>query len=98
MTAAVDRHIALLDAAIEAHGGIHYKTVGDAVQAATGFTGVLDDQQVAPIVTALRTALGEEALAVAWGTGRRLSWADATANALALVNELTPRDEPGNVV
>jgi predicted ATPase/class 3 adenylate cyclase len=34
MAAAVDRHLALLDAAIAAHGGIHYKTVGDAVQAA----------------------------------------------------------------
>jgi predicted ATPase/class 3 adenylate cyclase len=34
MAAAVARHIALLDAAIQAHGGIHFKTVGDAVQAA----------------------------------------------------------------
>jgi predicted ATPase/class 3 adenylate cyclase len=34
MAAAVDRHIALLDAAIQAHGGVHFKTVGDAVQAA----------------------------------------------------------------
>jgi predicted ATPase/class 3 adenylate cyclase len=34
MAAAVARHIALLDAAIEAHGGIHFKTVGDAVQVA----------------------------------------------------------------
>jgi predicted ATPase/class 3 adenylate cyclase len=34
MATAVERHIALLDAAIQAHGGIHFKTVGDAVQAA----------------------------------------------------------------
>jgi class 3 adenylate cyclase len=33
MAAAVERHIVLLDAAIQAHGGIHFKTVGDAVQA-----------------------------------------------------------------
>jgi predicted ATPase/class 3 adenylate cyclase len=34
MEVAVNRHIALLDAAIQAHGGIHFKTVGDSVQAA----------------------------------------------------------------
>ena len=34
MAAAVARHLALLDVAIYAHGGIHFKTVGDAVQAA----------------------------------------------------------------
>ncbi len=34
MVAAVDRHLVLLDAAIQAHGGVHFKTVGDAVQAA----------------------------------------------------------------
>jgi predicted ATPase/class 3 adenylate cyclase len=34
MAAAVQRHITLLDAAIQAHGGVHFKTVGDAVQAA----------------------------------------------------------------
>src|SRR5215208_2985487 len=34
MTAAVERHLALLDTAIHAHGGTHFKTVGDAVQAA----------------------------------------------------------------
>src|SRR3954451_21378847 len=34
MAAAVERHVALLDAAIQAHGGVHFKTVGDAVQAA----------------------------------------------------------------
>ena len=34
MAAAVERHLALLDAAIQAHGGVHFKTIGDAVQAA----------------------------------------------------------------
>ena len=29
MAAAVERHLALLDAAINAHGGVHFKTVGD---------------------------------------------------------------------
>jgi predicted ATPase/class 3 adenylate cyclase len=34
MAAAVARHLALLDAAINALGGVHFKTVGDGVQAA----------------------------------------------------------------
>jgi predicted ATPase/class 3 adenylate cyclase len=34
MADAVTRHLALLDEAIQAHGGVHFKTVGDAVQAA----------------------------------------------------------------
>src|SRR5215207_3573903 len=34
MRAAVDRHLALLGEAITAHRGIHFKTIGDAVQAA----------------------------------------------------------------
>ena len=34
MASAVERHIALLEAAIRAHGGAHFKTIGDAVQAA----------------------------------------------------------------
>jgi predicted ATPase/class 3 adenylate cyclase len=34
MATAVERHLVLLDAAIAAHGGVHFKTVGDAVQAA----------------------------------------------------------------
>jgi class 3 adenylate cyclase len=34
MADAVERHITLLDAVIQAHGGVHFKTVGDAVQAA----------------------------------------------------------------
>src|SRR5919112_5685194 len=34
MAAVVARHLAILDDAIAAHGGVHFKTVGDAVQAA----------------------------------------------------------------
>src|SRR5829696_7641933 len=34
MAAAVERHIALLEVAIHAHGGVHFKTMGDALQAA----------------------------------------------------------------
>jgi predicted ATPase/class 3 adenylate cyclase len=34
MAAAVARHLTVLDAAIQAHGGVHFKTVGDAIQAA----------------------------------------------------------------
>jgi class 3 adenylate cyclase len=34
MVRAVERHIALLDAALQAHGGVHFKTIGDAVHAA----------------------------------------------------------------
>ena len=34
MRAAVDRHLAILGEAITAHRGVHFKTVGDAVQAA----------------------------------------------------------------
>ena len=34
MTIAVERHLALLDAAIQEHGGVHFTTVGDAVQTA----------------------------------------------------------------
>jgi predicted ATPase/class 3 adenylate cyclase len=34
MAAAVDRHLAALDTAIASHGGVHFKTVGDAIQAA----------------------------------------------------------------
>ena len=32
MAAAVERHIVLLDTAIQAHGGVHFMTVGDALQ------------------------------------------------------------------
>lgn len=34
MRGAIERHLALLDAAIAAHGGVRFKMVGDAVQAA----------------------------------------------------------------
>jgi predicted ATPase/class 3 adenylate cyclase len=50
MAAAVARHVTLLDAAIAAHGGSHFKTVGDAVQAAfptapEAVAGALDAQR-----------------------------------------------------
>jgi predicted ATPase/class 3 adenylate cyclase len=50
MAAAVARHIALLDGVIQAHDGIHFKTVGDAVQAAfptapDAVTAALDAQR-----------------------------------------------------
>src|SRR5262245_34780911 len=34
MATAVSRHLTVLDAAIQHHGGVRFKTVGDAVQAA----------------------------------------------------------------
>src|SRR5690242_16449086 len=34
MMAVVERHLALLDEAIETNHGVHFKTIGDAVQAA----------------------------------------------------------------
>jgi predicted ATPase/class 3 adenylate cyclase len=50
MASAVARHTALLDAAIHAHGGVHFKTVGDAVQGAfptapTAIAASLDAQR-----------------------------------------------------
>jgi predicted ATPase/class 3 adenylate cyclase len=46
----VERHIALIRQAVEAHGGVHFKTVGDATQsafatAAQGVAGALDAQR-----------------------------------------------------
>jgi class 3 adenylate cyclase len=58
MTAAVQRHIALLDAAIQDHGGVHFKTVGDAVQAAFPTTA----QAVAAAVDGQLSLLAED-----WG-------------------------------
>lgn len=63
MAAAVSRHLTLLDAAIAAHGGAHYKTVGDAVQAAFPTA----PQAVAAALDGQRALLGEE-----WGEGRAL--------------------------
>jgi class 3 adenylate cyclase len=50
MAQAVDRHLALLRGAIEAHGGALFKVVGDAVQAAfptapNAVTAALDAQR-----------------------------------------------------
>jgi predicted ATPase/class 3 adenylate cyclase len=58
MRTAVDRHLALLAAAIAAHGGVHFKTVGDAVQAAFSTAPAA----LAAAVAAQRALLGEE-----WG-------------------------------
>jgi hypothetical protein len=55
MAAAVERHVVLLDSAIQAHGGIHFKTVGDAVQAAS---------PTAPAAVEAQSALHAEA----WST------------------------------
>src|SRR5215212_1035540 len=50
MQTAVNRHLTLLDTAIASHQGIHFKTVGDAVQAAfptapEAVTAALDAQR-----------------------------------------------------
>ena len=58
MTATVERHIALLDAAIQVHAGIHFKTVGDAIQAAFPTA----PQAVAAAVDAQRELLAQD-----WG-------------------------------
>src|SRR5215216_1321792 len=58
MTAAVERHLTLLDVAIQAHGGTHFKTVGDAVQAAFPTA----PQAVAAALDAQRALLAED-----WG-------------------------------
>jgi class 3 adenylate cyclase len=55
MTAAVARHLALLDAAIQQHGGVHFKTVGDAMQAAFPTA----PSAIAAAVTAQRALLTE---------------------------------------
>jgi class 3 adenylate cyclase len=59
MASAVDRHLTLLDQAIDSHNGFHFKTVGDAVQAA--FPTAPD--AVAAALTAQRGLLRED-----WGT------------------------------
>src|SRR5829696_8177057 len=58
MAKAVERLIGLLDAAVQAHGGIHFKTVGDAVQAAFPTA----PQAVAGAVDGQRSLLAEN-----WG-------------------------------
>ena len=61
MAAAVERHIALLDAAIHAHGGVHFKTMGDALQAAF---------PTAPQAVAAALAGQQGLLAEDWGGNR----------------------------
>src|SRR5215207_1848762 len=58
MAEAVARHLALLDAAIQVHGGVHFKTVGDAVQAAF---------PTAPAAVAAALAAQRALLAEDWG-------------------------------
>jgi predicted ATPase len=58
MAAAVARHLVVLDTAIQAHGGVHFKTVGDAVQVAF-FT--------APAAVASSLAAQRALLAEDWG-------------------------------
>jgi predicted ATPase/class 3 adenylate cyclase len=55
MAKVVARHLTLLDAAIEAHGGVHFKTVGDAVQSAFETA----PQAVSAAVDAQQALLGE---------------------------------------
>ncbi|HLL50941.1 MAG TPA: adenylate/guanylate cyclase domain-containing protein [Thermomicrobiales bacterium] len=59
MASAVDRHLTLLDQAIDSHNGVHFKTVGDAVQAAFPTA----PNAVAAALAAQRALLRED-----WGT------------------------------
>jgi predicted ATPase/class 3 adenylate cyclase len=59
MAAAVARHLALLDQAISSHQGVHFKTVGDAVQAAFS---------TAPDAVAAALAAQQALLSEDWGT------------------------------
>jgi class 3 adenylate cyclase len=58
MAAVVARHMVLLDAAITAHGGVHFKSVGDAIQAAF---------PTAPAAIAASLAAQRALLAEDWG-------------------------------
>src|SRR4051812_26136836 len=58
MAVANDRCVTLLDAAIEAHGGIHFKTIGDAIRAAF---------PTAPAALAAALDAQRTLLAEAWG-------------------------------
>lgn len=78
MAAAVDRHMALLRSAIETHGGVPFKMIGDAIQAA--FSSVPD--AVAAALDAQRTLLAED-----WGGHGPLRVRMALH-----VGEATPRD------
>ena len=57
MAAAVERHLALLRGAVEANGGVHFKVVGDAVQAAF---------PTAPAAVAAAVATQHALLAESW--------------------------------
>src|SRR5215207_4909116 len=58
MAEAVQRHLAVLDAAIQTHGGVHFKTIGDAVQAAF---------PTAPAAVAAAVDAQRALLAAEWG-------------------------------
>ena len=70
MADAVDRHLALLRQAVETHGGVPFKVVGDAVQAA--FPAA--PQAVAAALTAQQALLVED-----WAADRPDSRADGAA-------------------
>src|SRR3954465_4760168 len=55
MRVALERHTAILHAAIQRHGGVHFKTIGDAFQAAFG----APDAAVAAAVDAQRALAAE---------------------------------------
>src|SRR5688500_16949047 len=63
MATAVARHLAILNAAIAAHGGVHFKTVGDAIQAAF---------PIAPAALAAALQAQRAFLAVDWGDAGEL--------------------------
>ena len=66
MAAAVARHLVLLDAAITSHGGVRFKTMGDAVQAVFPTA----PEAVAAAVEAQRALLTED-----WGKSARFGCA-----------------------
>ena len=55
-------------------------------QDVTGYMGILSDKHVAPMIATTRAELGEEAFAGAWNTGRSMTWADAVADARAVLD------------
>src|SRR5215213_5886830 len=56
MAAAVQRHLAVLDAAVKAHGGVPYKIVGDSIQVAFSTAG----QAVAAALDGQRALITED--------------------------------------
>jgi predicted ATPase/DNA-binding CsgD family transcriptional regulator len=52
-----------------------------------GVAGFANEQEITHATAAARAELGETAFAVAWDTGHRVSWSDAVADALAVLDE-----------